>query len=131
AAALHAYRPSPDVLSWVREKPAPYFVQIGRGPKASPEIYSGGPGYLLSAGGVHRGARSMILARPITLLLPDGADHWTKCIHILGKGPWQSWNNTGVHRNFACANGPVHVPPHYQPVAERGEWRLYEPESTP
>ena len=131
AAALLPYRPSPDVAHWTQHKPAPYFAIIGRGAGASPEIYSGGPGYLLSAGGVHRGRRSMIRARPISLMLSDGAQDLSECFHIVGKGDWRQWNNTGVHQNFAVANGPVHVPAAYEPVAEDGEWRVYAPESVP
>lgn len=131
AAAVLPYRPAPDVRFWTREKPAPYFAQFGRGPEATPEIYSGGPGYLLAAGGVHRGWRSHIVARPITLLLSDGATDLSECFHIVGRGDWRRWNNTGVHQHFAVANGPVHVPAQYAPVAVSGEWRVFAPEAVP
>lgn len=130
-AELCPYRPPEDVLRWTLEKRADYFVQFGRGPKASPEIYSGGPGYLLSAGGVHRGNRSLIVARPNTLMLSDGATDLMQCFHIQSKGDWKDWNNTGVHRHFACGNGPVHVPDHYTAEVSANGWSVYRPEAVP
>lgn len=130
-AELCPYRPPDRVLRWTLDKPSEYFVQIGRGPKASPEIYSGGPGYLLSAGGVHRGNRSLIVARPNTLMLSDGATGLMQCFHIRGKGDWKEWNNTGVHKHFACGNGPVHVPEQYAPEVAGNGWAVFVPAAVP
>lgn len=130
-AELCPYRPPDDVLSWILEKRSDYFVLFGRGPRATPELYSGGPGYLLSAGGVHRGKRSLIVARPISLMLSDGATDLSGCFHIRGAGAWQDWNNTGVHRHFACGNGPVHIPEDYVPEARAGRWAVFKPEAVP
>ncbi|MFO7975178.1 MAG: hypothetical protein R6V12_11145, partial [Candidatus Hydrogenedentota bacterium] len=130
-AELCPYYPPDSVLRWTIEKRSDYFVQIGRGPKASPEIYSGGPGYLVSAGGVHRGNRSMIVARPNTLMLSDGATDLMECFHIRGKGDWKDWNNTGVHRHFACGNGPVHIPEHYAPELVANGWSVFVPAAVP
>lgn len=130
-AELCPYRPPDDVLAWTIDKRSDYFVQFGRGPKASPELYSGGPGYLLSAGGVHRGARSMIVARPITLMLSDGATDLSECFHIRGTGAWQDWNHTGVYRHFACGNGLVQVPEGYVPEVHADGWAVFKPEAVP
>jgi len=123
------YRLPDDVRKWALHKETDYFVRIGRGPMASPEIYSGGPGYLLSAGGVHRGPRSMIAARPITLLLSDGARDLAECFRLPGQGEWQGWNSTGVHRHFACANVPVKIPSQYKPIVQEKNWAVSAPDS--
>lgn len=124
-AELLPYRLPKDVAAWTLRKPFPYFVRFGRGPTACPEIYSGGPGYLLSAGGANRGFRSHIIARPITLFLSDGAAKIQNCFHIRGKGPWYAWNNTGVYSRFACTNGAVHIPAGANPEAEGYGWRIF------
>ncbi|MGI6137529.1 MAG: hypothetical protein ACOYI9_00715 [Candidatus Hydrogenedentales bacterium] len=124
-AALLPYRLPRDVARWTLAKESPYELRFGRGPSACPEIYSGGPGYLLSAGGANRGFRSHIIARPMTLLLADGATQYEDCFYITGKGRWFSWNATGLWSRFACANGSVHVPAAYSPIAEGGGWRVY------
>ena len=91
---------------WVEKKDKPYFVMIGRGPGASPEIYSGGPGYLITAGGVHRGKRSMIVARPITLMLEDEAKDLKQVLSLAGPGDeYTEWNNTGVYRDLHALRG--------------------------
>lgn len=130
-AELLPYRLPHDVAEWTLNKQTEYFVRMGRGPSACPELYSGGPGYLLSAGGANRGFRSHIVARPITLLLGNGAADIRKCIHLKGNGPWVQWNNTGVYRHFACANGPVHVPATMQATASRAGWRVLDASSAP
>ncbi|MCU0521925.1 MAG: hypothetical protein MUF84_14695 [Anaerolineae bacterium] len=133
--ALLPYRPPDEAARWILEKPETYFVRVGHGPGASPEIYSGGPGYLLSAGGVHRGARSMIVARPITLMLDvegtgdrasSEASDLDDVIHMAGPGAdFRKWNNTGVYRDFAVASSPVHVPEGWYPNAADATWRVY------
>ncbi len=128
AAAL-PYRIPDDVRKWALDKERDYSARIGRGAMSSPEIYSGGPGYLISAGGVHRGRRSMIAARPITLLLSDGARDLAECFHLPGQGKWQEWNSTGVHRHFACANAPVKIPSRYEPIVQEGKWAVFAPDS--
>jgi hypothetical protein len=52
-----------------------------------------------------------------------------ECFHIRGKGDWKDWNNTGVYRHFACANGPVHVPEQYSPAASANGWAVYAPDA--
>lgn len=126
-AALMLYRPSDKTMKWVVSKPERYFVRIGHGTKASPEIYSGGPGHLISAGGVHRGKRSMIVARPITLMFNDGAKNLDEVIHLYGPGDdFRNWNNTGVYKDFACAAGPVHIPENWSPEIKNKTWSIYE-----
>lgn len=133
--ALLPYHPSDEAARWILAKPESYFVRIGHGFRASPEIYSGGPGYLLSAGGVHRGPRSMIVARPITLMLDGGstrsgtsikATELADVVHLAGPGgDFRAWNNTGVYRDLAVAAGPVHVPATWRPDAADATWQVY------
>ncbi len=47
-AAILPYRLPGNIRKWVLSKPESYFIKIGHGCTASPEIYSGGPGYLLT-----------------------------------------------------------------------------------
>ena len=124
AAAL-PYRPPQRVLDWVRAKPGEYFARVGHGRDASPELYSGGPGFVLSAGGACPGALSSVMVRPTTLLLRDGAKALRDCIRIPGKGPKTGWNNTGVHHRFACGPRPVLVPERFSPACEQGGWHIY------
>ena len=124
------YRLPDQTARWILNKPSDYFVCIGHGPHASPEIYSGGPGYLLSAGGVNRGERSLLVARPITLLLDDGASDLSQVLHLAGPGKeFRQWNNTGVWRDVAAAAGPVSIPENWKPVAESRLWRVFLPKS--
>jgi len=112
------YRLPDETARWILEKPTNYFVKIGHGPYGSPEIYSGGPGYLLSAGGVNRGKRSLVVARPITLILDDNATDLSEVLHLAGPGEnFRLWNNSGVWRDFAVAAGPVFIPEKWKPDA--------------
>jgi hypothetical protein len=121
------YRLPDDIAQWLVMKPRDYFVRLGHGPGGSPEIYSGGPGYLLTAGGVNRGERSMIVARPITLLLDDGATDLSQILSLSGAGDnFREWNNTGVWKSFAVAAGAVHVPGKWPPVAQGTLWTVYQ-----
>jgi hypothetical protein len=120
------YRPPDRVVQLMFDKGAGYFAQLGHGPGACPEIYAAGPHFLLSAGGSNRGERSQIVARPITLLLDDGAIDLAEVFHLAGPGgDFRQWNNTGVHRNFACAAGPVQVPARFTAVWQSGAWRIF------
>jgi hypothetical protein len=114
------------VIDMLFHKGAGYFIRIGHGPGACPEIYSAGQHFLLSAGGANRGSRSLIVARPITLFLNDTAEDLAGTIHLAGPGTdFMKWNNTGVYRNFACAAGPVVVPDAFTPVEKNGDWSLF------
>ena len=120
------YRPPDAVVRLLSEKSPGTFVRLGHGPGATPEIYSAGPGFLLGAGGAHRGEASMIAARPTVLLLDDHAADLAEVFHLAGPGAdFRRWNNTGVHAQFACAAGPVHVPARFTALRELGPWRLY------
>lgn len=121
-AELLPYRLPYDLYVWTIHKPESYFVRFGRGAAGCPEIYSGGPGYLLSSGGANRGLRSHIVARPITLLLEDDASDLRECIYLKGQGPWYKWNTTGVYERFACSNGPVHIPTRMERASEKDGW---------
>ena len=108
------------------DKPKGYFVRMGHGPIGSPEIYSGGPGYLITAGGVNRGERSLLVARPITLMLDDGATDLSQVLHLAGPGAeFRQRNNTGVWRDFAAAAGPVRIPETWKPDAEAELWKVF------
>jgi hypothetical protein len=121
------YRPADRAVRLLYDKGAGYFVRLGHGPGASPEIYSAGPKFLLGAGGVHRGESSMIAARPITLLLEDNASDLKDVFHLAGPGTdFRHWNNTGVYENFACAAGPISAPPRFKAVAAGGGWQIYQ-----
>ncbi|MFC1764375.1 hypothetical protein ACFL6U_20170 [Planctomycetota bacterium] len=100
-----------------------YFALFAHEQKGSPEIYSGGKHYLLTAGGAYRGEGAKVIARPIALLLDDAAEMLSDCIHIEGKGHWKQWNMTGVHRRFAIAKGRIFLPERYQHAIIPG-WNL-------
>lgn len=103
-----------------------YFVQIGHGLKASPELLSAGPGWLLSGGGVKRGKVSQIVPRPITLLLADTATDLNSCFYIPDNRKPNKWNQTGVHHRFAVGRYPIHVPERFEPIAEQDGWKVYD-----
>lgn len=120
------YRPTDEVVEKIFRKDLGYFVKLGHGPMSSPEIYAAGKGFLLSAGGVNRGRRSLIVARPIVLFLDDAAQELSETFHLSGPGAdFMNWNNTGVYRNFACAAGPVIIPPKFTPKAVKNNWSIY------
>lgn len=125
-AALLPYRPADKVMSLLFNKKQEYLVQIGHGKGSSPEIYSAGPGFLISAGGVSRGSFSRIIARPTVILLDDEMAEMAKVIRLSGPGKdWWKWNNTGVHRRFAVAAGPVKVPRHWKPAEKSPLWEVF------
>jgi hypothetical protein len=120
------YRLPDQTARWILDKPEDYYVRMGHGAHGSPEIYSGGPGYLLSAGGVNRGERSLLVARPITLILDDGATDLSQVLHLAGPGEdFRQWNNTGVWREFAVTAGPVRIPEDWKPDAEAELWKVF------
>lgn len=127
--AMLPYRPPEDIRPWLREKPTPYLARIGNGRVAVPEIHSGGPAYLISAGGACPGPFSQVIPRPTALLLDDGARNLNGVFHIPGAGAWHAWNNTGVHHRFACGNQPVRTPEGLQAAAQSGNWRVFLPSS--
>ena len=124
--ACMPYRPADEVVEMIFNKGNGYFVKIGHGQESCPEIYSAGKHFLLSAGGVNRGERSLIVTRPTTLFLNNTATNLAETFHLAGPGTdFMKWNNTGVYRNFACAAGPVSIPRGVKPVAEKNNWSVY------
>ena len=120
------YRPADKVVEMIFNKENGYFVKLGHGPASCPEIYSAGKHFLLSAGGVNQGKRSLIIVRPITLFLNDSVDNLSGAFHLAGPGTdFMKWNNTGVSKNFACAAGPVMVPLNLKPISKNSNWSLY------
>ena len=102
-----------------------YFALLGHGRMGAPEIYNGGNGYVLSAGGMQRGFTSQLGVRPEMLLLNDHVGNRDSCFYLCARGKMHHWNNTGVYKNFACTGQPVHIPPQYKPVMEEEGWQLY------
>jgi hypothetical protein len=124
--ACMPYRPADSVPKLIFDKGNGYFLKLGHGPDACPEIYSAGKKFLLSAGGVNRGKRSLIIVRPITLFLNDTAEDLSGSIQLSGNGTdFMKWNNTGVYKNFACAAGPVFVPDNFIPVTKKDNWSIF------
>ncbi len=121
---LH-YSLTDELLNLLEHKNTGYFAMLGHGRKGSPEIYTGGAGFVLSAGGVQRGAISQLAARPTLLILNDHVSNTDSCFSLCSKGKMQHWNNTGVYDGFACANQPVHIPPQYKAVKDSGNWQLF------
>ena len=124
SALVFDYRPPADI--WEQDD-SERLVLIGHGKGSSPEIHSRGKGFLLSAGGFQRGEVSQIVARPIVLMLDDGATDLANCFYINGKGKWQKWNNTGLHHRFAVGRSDVHLPAQYAAVDSLGNWKLFKP----
>lgn len=122
SALVYDYRPPKEI--WEIDD-SERLLLIGHGKGSSPEIHSRGEGFMLSAGGFQRGEASQLVARPIVLMLNDGAVDHKECIHINGKGKWQSWNNTGVHHRFAVGEYEVIVPEQFTPVDSNGNWKEY------
>jgi len=121
------YRLADQVVEMLFNKGDGYYVQLGHGKGSTPEIYSAGKHFLISAGGANRGYYSQIVTRPITVFLEDSAKKLNDCFHLEGPGnDFMKWNNTGVYKNFACAAGPVHVPKEYTPLAQEKNWSVYQ-----
>lgn len=121
------YRPADKVVELLFDKKDGYFIRQGHGPESSPEISSAGKNFLISAGGVNRGKRSLIVTRPICLFLNDSSDDLSEIIHLSGPGDdFMLWNNTGVYEDFACAAGQVNVPESLSAVSKDGDWSLFE-----
>ena len=121
---LH-YRLNDSLAGLITGTKKNYFALLGHGRMGAPEIYNGGNGYVISAGGMVRSFTSQLGARPEMLLLNDHVGNRDSCFYICAKGKMNQWNNTGVYRNFACANQPVHTPPQYQPVLEKDGWQVF------
>jgi hypothetical protein len=121
------YRPADKITELLFEKGNGYFVKMGHGKDACPEIYAAGKNYLLSAGGANRGKKSQIVARPITLFMNDGAENLEETFHLSGPGiDFMEWNNTGVYKAFACAAGPVSIPKGHQAIFKSNIWSVFE-----
>lgn len=118
----------PDTLYQMLTQPHDaYLALIGHGKKASPEIYSSGPGFLISAGGVQRGRQSQIVPRPIVLFVNDNATSLEQTIYLKSKGPIGDWNQTGVYDRFGVSNAGAVVPAAMKPLAEGNGWQLFLP----
>ena len=121
---LH-YRLNDSLADLITNTKKNYFALLGHGRMGAPEIYTGGNGYIISAGGMQRSFTSQLGARPEMLLLDDHVSYRDSCFYLCAKGKMHHWNNTGVFRNFACSDQAVHIPPQYKPILAKGDWQLY------
>ena len=127
ASIIHNYSLPQSTFELFKHRPEiEYYKIFNHDQDGSPEIYSGGPNYLLSAGGSYRGEMAKVISRPITLLLNDNSKTIKECIHIQGTGQWQSWNMTGVHKRFAVAKGTIFIPEKYNYKPKPG-WNVVMP----
>lgn len=130
-ASVLPYRPTAEIRQRLDpNKSRETFLRIGRGENASPEIYSSGPGFVLSAGGLAFSplALTQTVIRPTTLLLDDRATNLTQCIRLANRGTESvTWNNTGAAPRFACGNAPVIIPESFSSLASSGNWRVFRP----
>jgi hypothetical protein len=126
-ASILPYDLTPEVIEVLTGKYREALISIGHGRGSSPEIYSRGPGHLISAGGARCSLFTEEVVRPITVLFDDGSRHLDEVIH-LGRPDrmLNRPNNTGVHHRFAVSAGPVHVPKGFKEVERSREWALYE-----
>lgn len=121
-----SYRLPDKTAQWIEAKPSEYFVRFGHGADGSPEIYSGSPKFLITAGGVAQDRFEQAVARPTTLMLNDGALDLSELLQISGEGEdYRGWNNTGVHHRFAVGDR-VTVPSGWSPIAVKGDVRVYD-----
>lgn len=129
--AFTSYRLPEVTAEWIEQKDREYLVMMGHGEDGSPEIYSSGPGFLITAGGVARDRFKQSVARPTTLMLDDGVLELAGILHIIGEGDdYREWNNTGVYKRFAVGNRVV-LPASWLPVQSQGAWSIYEPGAGP
>jgi len=112
------YRLPAAVRQWAIEKPESYFVRFGHGRNGSPELYSGGPTYLISAGGVNRGWRCRSPHGPSRSCCEMGLEI---CAIVPPDGPrtLDEMEHTGVCNRFACSNGALNVPKNKQRAHRR------------
>ncbi len=120
-----SYRLPDKTARWIARKPVEYFIRMGHGDDGSPEIYSGGPGFLITAGGVAQDRFKQAVARPITLMLNDNQLGLADLLQISGSATdYRQWNNTGVYKRFAVGQ-TIEVPWDWSPVVESGKWVIY------
>lgn len=129
ASAISSYCPPKKAIEWTMENPGRYEARLGHGKHGSPEIYSAGKGWLLSAGGTALGDPILEnVPRPTALLTPQTHD-LADSFHI--KGPSDDdlkWNNTGVSNGVAVVkNGRLSVPDRQRPKRiGTGNIKVYE-----
>lgn len=120
-----SYRLPDETARWIEQKPREYLVRLGHGADGSPELYAGGPGYLITAGGIANDRFEQAVARPTTLMLNDGELDLAGLLQITGRGSdYRQWNNTGVYERFAVGHRVV-LPGDWIPLATRGALSAY------
>jgi len=121
-----SYRLPDKTAEWIDNKSSEYFIRMGHGDDGSPEIYSGGPGFLITAGGVAQDRFEQAVARPTTLMLDDGELELPELLQLTGKSDdYRNWNNTGVHKRFAVGNR-ITVPEDWSPIIKQGNLEIYK-----
>jgi len=122
SAIVFNYRPPTAIWSLPRKEQT---VLVGHGRGSAPEVYGTGNGFMLCSGGFQRGEASQIVARPIVLMLNDGATELDSVVHIRPIGKWQQWNTTGVFGRMAVGKGAVLVPQYWKALHSEGSWAIY------
>jgi hypothetical protein len=129
-ALLADYRLPGEIIEMLKQREETYLLKIGHGPKSSPEIYSAGSGYLLSAGGVQPRKVSQVGVRPIALFTASNATDLEDVFHIKSDEPMAKWNHTGVWHRIAVAEGKVHVPESAEMIAQADPWSVYRQDNS-
>ncbi len=125
-AAVIPYKLPDEVEEISKGENEEYVLRIGHGKGRSPEIYSRGPGYLITAGGSRSRLFTIEVTRPITLILKDGAMVLRDVLHMGGiYYKCRGRNQTGVAKRFAVSRGPLHIPKGWIPHSTKGNWALF------
>jgi hypothetical protein len=122
-AAIMPYEISDRIRQLLGEEDRDYILRIGHGKGRSPEIYSKGPGYLITGGGSRSRLFTIEVTRPITLILDDDALELKDVLHM-GRLSYRlkGFNQNGVAGRFAVSKGPLHIPQGWIPHSTIGNW---------
>ncbi len=125
-AAVIPYDLPGEVQDILRREDEEYVLRIGHGKGRSSEIYSNGPGYLITAGGSRSRLFTIEVTRPITLILNDGAVVLRDVLHMGNiYHRCRGRNQTGVAKRFAVSRGPLNIPKGWIPQSTKGNWILF------
>lgn len=81
-ASMMPYRMPQETNALMRSTNKDYFVALGRGKLTSPELYSAGPNYLLTAGGVIADKKSVYTFCNLYSLGPSCSDQVNRATHL-------------------------------------------------
>lgn len=125
-AVLSSYALPQDLVEMMESQNGNYLLKVGRGPNSSPEIYSAGNQFLISAGGVKQKPASQLGVRPITLMLKDEAKDLKDLYHLRSNRKTKKRNNTGVWQNMAVIDGKSVIPVGKVPSVEAKNWKIFQ-----